>query len=197
MANKPLKEQVIKVVSDKVNMSLRKGLTQDYVEELKDRIVKRTRVGIGVDLTTGKGERLKKLSDDYKRQRKRAKGIKVRNKIDKQRRARTRERSKEIGVQIQPNLSSKTTPSKSNLTATGQLLDSLTVIKLKLRNAFGFRITVGDRRGRDLFGRPSKIGNKKLVQYLAEQGRTFLGFTKSQRNIITKEIRNILIKGLK
>jgi len=77
------------------------------------------------------------------------------------------------------------------------LLNSLTVVKLKIKNGFGFKITVGDRRGRGLYGEPATIGNKTLVQYLSAQGRNFMGFTKSQRRIISKEIRNFLIKNLK
>lgn len=189
-----IKEEVKKVLNKKLNKALKQGITMQYVEELRDRIVTRTRVGIGIDPETGRGERLKKLSKKYVKQRKKSKAIKRRNQADK------RERKRAKAEKRDPKLSSKTTPGKSNLTATGQLLNSLTVIKLKLKDAWGFKISVPDNlRGRDFLGRPNKYGltNRTLVKYLADQGRTFLGFTKSQRNIIAKEIRNFIIKGLK
>ena len=96
-----------------------------------------------------------------------------------------------------PRLAGTTTPAKSNLTATGQLLKSLTVVKARISGGVQYFIRIGDRRGRGLFDSPKTIGNKKLVEYLAEQGRTFFGFTKSQKNQITKEIRQIIINFLR
>lgn len=200
MANKSnddIAKQVLKVVKEKATKGLRKGITQSYVEELRDRIVTRSRLGIGVDPESGKGYRFPELSKPYIRRRKGAKSLKKRLASDARQRKRAKAESEKRGEKVKPNLSSKTTPAKSNITATGQLLNSLSVVKLKLKNAFGFKIVIGDRRGRDLFGNRSKIGNKKLTEYLAKQGRTFFGFTKAQRNQIAKEIRDFIIKGLK
>lgn len=197
--NDKIDDEVIKAVTSKMERALRRGITMQYVEELRDRIVKRTRVGIGVNPETGKGERLKKLSTKYIQQRKGSKTIKRRAAIDKKRRKAAREESKRTGEKVKPNLVAQTSPAKSNLTATGQLLNSLTVIKLKLKNAVGFRISVPDKtRGRDFRGRSSRgLTNRTLAGYVKEQGRNFFGFTKSQRNLIVKEIRNFILKGLK
>lgn len=195
-----IKKELTKVLTNKLEKALRQGITMEYVEELKDRIVTRTRVGIGVDPETGRGERLKKLSPKYIQQRKGSKTIKRRNVIDTRRRKAAKEESERRGEKVKPNLTSLTTPGKSNLTATGQLLNSLTVIKLKIKDGWGFQIRVPESiRGRDFLGRANKRGltNRKLAEYVAEKGRAFMGFTKSQQNIIAKEIREFILKGLK
>ena len=162
--NDKIDKEIKLVVEKKTKEAFKKVFTQSYVEELRDRIVKRTQLGVGIN----PDKKLKKLSNPYKKQRKKKKA----------------------------KLANTTTPARSNLTRTGQLLKSLTVIKLKIKDGIGFKITVGDRRGIDFDGKSSKIGNKKLVEYLKDQGREFLGFTKPQRNEILKEIRQALKKFL-
>lgn len=198
--NKQISDEVVNAVLKKVVVSLKRGITDDYMDELKDRIVKRTQLGIGIDPETNASKKLAPLSDAYKARRK-GSSINVKNKFDRKRARKAKKENK-----IKPKLVSTTTPSKSNLTATGQLLKALTVVKLKVKNAWGYRITISDRRGKDLFGRSSKIGNKELVGYLASgktgkpktpKPRVFLGWTKSQRNKISKEIRDIIIKFIK
>lgn len=208
MANNDIDKEIRNAVLKKVSTAINKGFNQEYVETIRDRIVKRTQLGIGVDPETGASQRLKPLADVTKKVRKnqaRVIGIKGGGKIvytdgteEKGLSRKSRKTRKESFKAFfgDVKLAKTTTPSKSNLTATGQLLKSLTVIKIKIRNAVAFKITVADRRGRDMFGNPSKIGNKQLVEYLKEQGRTFLGLTKSQRNQIAKEIRQILKKFL-
>ncbi len=95
-----------------------------------------------------------------------------------------------------PRLASTTTPGKSNVTATGQLLNALTVVKLRVKGAARFFFTVGDNRGRGLFDAPSTIGNKELLKILANQGRTWLGFTKSQINEIRRDVKAIIKKNI-
>jgi len=187
-------KQIRKSVEDKVKKAVNEGINLKYVEELKDRIVSRTQLGIGVDPETGVSIRLLKLSDSYKEQRQgKARYYTGANgKI-----VRVGKNKTNSDYVKKPRLSKTTTPAKSNLTATGQLLKSLTVVKAKIQGGVAYFIRVGDKRGRGLFDSPSTIGNKKLVEYLAEQGRTFLGFTKSQKNQITKEIRQIIIKFLR
>lgn len=67
-------------------------------------VVKRTRLGYGVDKFLGKKERLIPLSDKYVEQRKRSK------------------------------LSSLTSPKKSNLTRTSKMLDSLKILKVNTKS---------------------------------------------------------------
>lgn len=159
-------KQVKAVLKSKLEKAISSQIDLQYANTLKDRIVKRTRLGTGVD-ERGNSTRLKPLTSGYKKTRK--------NSI---------------------NLSSGTTPAKSNLTATGQLLSSLTTVKVRIKDGIKFIITVGDRRGRDLNGKSSKIGNKQLVDYQERQGRKFLGFTRPQLNEISREIRQIIIKFL-
>ena len=191
---KTIDKQIDKSVSNAVGQALKRGVTTQYIEELKDRIVDRTRLGIGVDPKTGNSMKLPKLSESYKEVRQ-GKARYYTSKSGKKIRV-GKDKTNSDYVK-KPKLAGTTTPAKSNLTATGQLLKSLTVVKIKLKSGVAYLIRVGDNRGRGLFDAPSTIGNKKLVEYLADQGRTFLGFTKSQKNVIRKEIRQIILKFLR
>lgn len=162
--NKDLDKQILNAVTQKVSSSLKKGFNDQYAEDLKGRIKKRTRLGTGVD---GKPFNALK-STQYKRLRKRSQ-----------------------------NLSAETTPAKSNLTATGQLVNSLTVVKFKVGGAVSYIFKLGDNRGRDLRGKSSKIGNKQLNEYVELQKRKWLGFTKAQINEIKRDIRQFIIKFTK
>lgn len=165
--NKTIDEQIKKAVKGKVTNAISRGFNLEYADELKERIKERTRRGSGVDPKTEATLRLPKLSDNYKKVRKKAR-----------------------------NLSGETRYNKSNLTATGQLLNSLTVVKVKTRGAVNFVFRLGDRRGRNLNGSSSKIGNKKLNEYVSKK-RNWLGFTKPQKNKIIDDIRQMLRKFLK
>tara|TARA_R110000764_G_scaffold66038_1_gene137867 strand:+ start:513 stop:1106 length:594 start_codon:yes stop_codon:yes gene_type:complete len=187
-------KQIEKSVSKAVGQALKKGVTTQYVESLKDRIADRTRLGIGIDPKTGNSMRLPKLSESYKETRQ-GKARYYTSKSGKK--IRVGKNKNNSDYVKKPRLADTTTPARSNLTATGQLLKSLTVVKIKLKSGIAYIIKVGDKRGRGLFDAPSTIGNKKLVEYLAAQGRTFLGFTKSQKNQISREIRQMIRKFLR
>lgn len=165
-----------------------------YPDELKNRIVKRTQLGIGVD-EEGNGQKLPPLSDNYKEARK-GKARWYTSKSGKKVKVLKSEDTSGNYVK-KPKLASTTTPSKSNLTATGQLLKSLTVVKQKIDGGVKYIFRIGDRRGRDMYGKPAKIGNKQLVKYLKDKGRNFFNFSKAQRNQIRREIRQILIRLIK
>mgnify|MGYP006879697714 CR=1 FL=1 len=143
-------------------------LKGEGTSKLKDRIVKRTKLGQGVDIQSRNTTRLDQLSTGYKKTRKTK----------------------------QTSLDRTTRPAKANNTATGQLLRSLTTVKVKLNTGVKWVIKLGDRRGRNLDGKSSRIGNKKLNEFLEKQGRSWFGFTKPQINKITQEIRQIIIKFL-
>lgn len=165
---KEIDDEIIKVVREKVEKALARGFNADYADELKERIKERTRRGSGVDPETGATLRFPKLSDDYKKVRKK----------------------------YQSKLSGETTKGKSNLTATGQLLNSLTVVKVKTKGMVKYVFRLGDRRGRNLDGSSSKIGNKQLNEYVSKK-RNWFGFTKSQKNQIIDDIRQMLKNFLK
>lgn len=89
-----LRQAMLDAVTDK-------SFLQSIGEWTKDRIVKRTRLGSGVDSRGAPASKLKPLSERYKEKRKEL---------------------RKTGV-----LSDLTRPSTSNLTKTGKMLDSLTV----------------------------------------------------------------------
>lgn len=103
-------------------------------EHAVDLIVKRTRLGYGVDRQFGSKQALKRLSDPYKEFRKRFSG-----------------------------LSDATSPGKSNLTLTGQMLDSVKVI----------RATKGKIHFGPTGNRSDGLSNMQVAKYQERQGRVF------------------------
>jgi len=181
-------KQVMKALRKKVGSALGAIASGSYPDEVKDRIVKRTKLGIGVD-PRGNGYKFPALSTNYREVRQgKARWFTING-----------QKIKLIKGDLvkKPRLHSTTTPAKSNLTATGQLLKSLTTVKIKTAQGIGWAIRVGDNRGRGLFGGSSKIGNKELVGYLAAKGRRFMALTRSQKNEISRDIRHMIQKFLK
>lgn len=191
---KDIDNQIELSVNDKMGAALKKNINAKFIEEQKNLIIARTQLGIGVD-PMGEAYKLPPLSENYKEQRqgkarwyttKDGRRVKVTKDMDYS------------GTFVKkPRLASTTTPSKSNLTATGQLLKSLTTVKMKMSGGIKWIIKLGDNRGRDLFGYSSKIGNKELNSILESKGRRFLGFTRAQRNEIVRKIRQIIRRSLK
>jgi len=90
-------------VSKKIEKDLEESVEKDALELMADTIRTRTRKGFGVSENNAPKEKLKPLSENYKKQRKRDK-----------------------------KLSSETSPSKSNLTRHNNLLKSITSDKEKV-----------------------------------------------------------------
>ena len=129
-------------------------------DDMEEQIVRRSRLGKG--LSAPKNGRLipfPKLSDSYRKSRRRNKR----------------------------NLSLNTRPAKSNITKTGQLLDS---VKNTTR---GTRVIVDFNESR----KNSKLTNSKLTGYLFEQGRIFLGLSKSEKNRFRREASKYYMKRIK
>lgn len=95
------------------------------------------------------------------------------------------------------NLSDETSPNKSNLTATGQLLDALQ------GKAVGDKVTIdikNSKRKFELDGPSSSLTNKEVRRYVEESGREFLGLTQAEKDdainvatqIIEQEIKDAL-----
>lgn len=126
---------------------------------MADLIRKRTRLGYGVEVTGGPRKPLDALNDKYKL---------LRAKLD---------------------LSSETTPGRSNLTRSGQLLDSIQVTSFKEGE-----VSVGPK-GNRTDGGPT---NEKLAEYVAEQGRPFNNLSgpeiKQVQQEAAKVVRDILEK---
>lgn len=100
-----------------------------------DLIVKRTRLGYGVDQNFGTKRKLKPLSEKYKDYRR---GF--------------------------PSLSPTTTPGRSNLSLTGQMLDSMKVMRIS-----NGRATIGPSGTR----KGSFLSNLQVAEFQEGQGRTF------------------------
>lgn len=135
-----------------------KSYMEKVANDLAAQIKKRTLLGYGV--SNGNQQRLKPLSESYVKQRKRYSG----------------------------NLSGDTTPKRSNLTATGQLLNAIrgTGYPAKLE------ITINDRRGRNLSGKSSGITNNKLLEYVSAD-RPFFAITKAESNKLVRELKTQLL----
>lgn len=85
-----------------------------------------------------------------------------------------------------PKLSSDTTPTKSNLTATGQMLNAM----VGEANGTVIRITIKGDRTRELTGEP-KLSNNEVRKHV-EVERPFFGLTKKERAIIDKNAMEII-----
>lgn len=116
-----------------------------------DIVVKRTRLGYGTPVQFGQKGKLKVLSPNYIEARKRFNG-----------------------------LSPTTAPGKSNLTRTGQLLDSVQVITAKNGSV---------RFGPTGMRSDSKLTNLQVAAYQQAQGRTFNRVSQLEFNQVLREFR--------
>lgn len=122
----------------------------------------RTRLGYGVAETGARRERLKALKDTYIERRK---------------------RDKEDGT-----LSERTTPSKSNLTRTGQMLDSIEVTDAKKA-----RVVVGPTGDRS----NSDLSNADVAGFVAKAGRAFLNLSDLELRKLKNQVRQDFKRFLK
>lgn len=94
------------------------------------------------------------------------------------------------------NLHPDTSPSESNLTATGQLLDAIQ------GKSAGSKVTIDIKKGKrkgELYGNKSKISNKEVRRHVEDNGREFLDLSKDEKKeseelakeIILEEIRSV------
>ena len=110
-------------------------------KELAQTVKTRTRKGFGVDQTGGRSKRLTKLSKPYKKERK--------------------------GLQSRGKLSSETSPTKSNLTKSGELLDSIK--------------GEGKRGEARIYIDGRNLNNKKAAQDQEQVGRKFMNLNIEQK----------------
>ena len=175
-----------KNVQKRIEKSTRDALTDPSLNRLAQKIAKqiakRTQLGKGVD-ASGNPKALKKLSPSYKEIRK---GNLI---IHKNKNGNT----VAYKPKKKPRLSSLTTPSKSNLTATGQLLKA--IVGRYAGNKLIIEIL--ENRSRELFGGPAKTTHKKIVDHQKKQGRDFFKFTNFEKRLIASELRKLILKKLK
>lgn len=152
-----LPEEVLREIKLKVNRSfdraITSGLAKSIANDMAAQIVKRTRLGKGVN-KSGKLVKLKALKKNSKYIKRRRKGP----------------------------IDSTTSPKKSNLTFTGQLL----------------RAIKGSSSGRKIIiilsnNRNDGILNSDIVEWQEKQGRRFFDLSKSEANKFTRIIRQKIL----
>lgn len=153
-------EAFIKNLRRGVGDTFTKRQMQAYGELAIEAIVKRTRQGFGVNRTGGKSRRLKPLSESYIEQRKRKRS----------------------------QLDSTTSPRRSNLTFTGQLLRSMRVKKVTNR-----KVVWGPNKRR----RRGGLTNERLGEIVAEQGRPFNFLAKTDIARLVKVVDKYLQRQMK
>ena len=138
-----------------------KGLPlRPHAKDIEERIRRRTRVGQGLAETKrgAKQQKLKGLSDKYKQKRK----------------------------QNKTKLSSNTKPGKSNLTLTGQLLDSIS------SRVNGNTMIIEMKEGRN-----DGAKNSDIIKGQSKQGRDFFELSDKELRGLQNDIKKDLIKRIK
>lgn len=151
---------------DKFNAAMARALSKvgapsnmrKFGEDAADIVRLRTRLGSGVETEGGTKKRLKPLSESYRKRRKKA------------------------------DLHPDTAPNKSNLTFTGQMLDSLGVTSVRQN-----QVTFGPRGSRT----GSSLSNKQVAEYVTLAGRAFNNLSKVEIKRITEAIAEVLNAQLK
>ena len=169
MSNASIFKSRTKKVSGAVQSGIDKALSE-FVKTVPAQIKARTRVGGGLD------------SDDA-------------GKLDGRRKQldKLKNSTKDYRSTYKKNLSGQTTPSKSNLTATGQMLDSL---RGRKRPGNKIRVSPTGNRTRELDGSSSGLSNIEVQKRVERNGRTFLGLTTAETNKFRRIARNIIKKKL-
>ena len=147
----------LKQIRKQVEATLGDNKDFDFLlTEIPNQIEKRTRLGKGVS-DNGKLEKLKKLtSKQY---------------IDRRKKS---------------NLSPLTSPGKSNLTFTGQMLSAIKGIRNGTTFTFFFAGTRDDGKT-----------NSQIAQYARENGRHFFALSKSEQNGLQRKISKIIKESIK
>lgn len=132
-------DRVLKELEKAIRDSIKSETLLKIAKDLPERIKVRTRLGYGVDETGGPRQKLKDTKASTKRR---------------------KEYKKRAG-----DLSDQTTPKRSNLTDTGELLDSLVAESPK-----DGELTIKSKGAR----------NEKVARYVTEGGRPFLNLSKPE-----------------
>jgi len=164
-----VEKQIQEILERRVNRFVKAGQSKELLDkvgkEAVSQVVKRTRLGQGVRPPGGgAASKLLPLKDITKKYRSR----------------------------YSNNLSPFTRDSRSNLTATGQLLDSITYRILNGTKSKIIQLFFKDNRTYELNGGRARVRNDKLAGHVQKQGRSF--FYLAQFEI--KKIRSIIFDAL-
>lgn len=148
---KDFQKKLLEIGNRIITESGSNGIIQTLGDGANSLIKKRTRLGYGVSSQEGDKERLNPLSDSYKKQRK-----------------------------LHPK-SSDTTPTKSNLTRTGDMLNSLTaeVGQSSVKLTFKGKLNI-DKAG-----------------FVTEGGRPFMNLSKAEVNQLKKLLNDTIFDRIK
>lgn len=158
-----MKSKVLDKILGKINKIVNGVNLKPYAKETAERITRRTRTGQGLKETErgSKRESLKNQRDltiEYKKARKKS-----------------------------PRLNRKlTSPSKNNLTHTGQMLDSIR------GTAQGKNIVIDMKENRD-----DGKTNKDIMNYQQDQGRHFFELSNKEVKDLRDQLKKDLIKNIK
>lgn len=157
----------LKALSERISQSVAESVSAAESKRLGDalasQIKKRTRLGYGSE--NGQQKRLRGLSERYK----------------------------EYREEHAEDLSQATRPGRSNLTATGQMLDSITGVGTKGR----VNVEIKGQRTKELGGRRSRLSNNQVARYVQEQGRAFFNVTKAEKNSLAREVKQLILTRLR
>lgn len=174
----------------KIEDALNKFASADNMQKIGDLaagiIKKRTRLGFGVETTGADRNKLKPLSEKYIEFRKNLKGIQRAKKAVRAGGKVSLKTKQRASKNPKIELSSDTSASKSNLTLTGQMLDSL-----KATSTQG-SVTI-EASG----NRKDGLSNKEISGYVEEQGRKFLDLAKADLKQIKNYLESLVDKLLK
>lgn len=167
--------EIAKKIEEKIEKAVDLSIDTTLAKETATQIKIRTRLGFGID-TNGNQIKLAPLSDSYKAQRR----GEIAFWTDKFGRVRS------YIPDEKPRLHGHTTPAKSNLTNTGEMLDSIDgyasdgkmFIKLNGRREDGYT-------------------NEEIASFVEEQDRVFMGLTNSEKNALARKIKNRVLSNLK
>lgn len=162
--NKKRLDTLMEIFRDAIEKEITAPVAKKLGEGLASQIKKRTRLGYGVN-KFGARIKLDALSDDY---------------VDKR-------------VEYKENLSDATTAKRSNLTATGQLLDAIKGGGERAKPI----VSISGKRSRELTGSKSRKSNAQVSNFVAMNGRPFFGLTTSERKAFVREVKTILLAGVK
>ena len=156
-----------KLLGDKFDSAFKKTLSKSnmstYMGELAETVKVRTRLGGLAEKDQGSKSKIKPLKPST---------IKYRQYLKKK-----------------GELSGLTTPKKSNLTMTGQLLDALT--------GKGLRVAIGIISVKSTRRKDRDLKNSDVAKYVSDQGRPFLNLTSKEIKELAQNIKRDLVKLLR
>lgn len=153
-------------VFDKIRDAISE-LQLETLPEIAEYVRKRieTQAKSGKTMVSGESEKLKSLSPNY---------VAARKKWKKQKKT------------VSPLFS----PARSNLTVSGQYLESISVVKIDLKECSFTIAPSGPRTG-------EKLSNRKLGEYLADMGFSIAGIDKTGKKVVSTMVKADIARTLK